>query len=106
MATIFTTTNILVNDALHRKGWQIFSLWDYFRIGGLLTIAGIAFMVFVGRKLLPDHPVEPVTPWRRLPAELARLYHVPETLFEARILAGSPWIPRLWRRANSDSASI
>jgi di/tricarboxylate transporter len=90
MATLFTTTNILVNDALHRKGLHSFTLWDYFRIGSLLTIAGILFMVIIGRKLLPDHPVEKATPWRRLPAELAQLYHVPETLFEARILAGSP----------------
>jgi di/tricarboxylate transporter len=90
MATLFTTTNILVNDALHRKGLNNFTLWDYFRIGSPLTIAGIVFMVFIGRRLLPDHPAGEATPWRRLPTELARLYQVPESLFEARILAGSP----------------
>jgi len=90
MATLFTTTNILVNDALRQRGLQGFSLWDYFRIGSIITIAGIAFMVLIGRKLLPEHPAEPATPWRRVPADLARLYHLPEALFEARILAGSP----------------
>jgi di/tricarboxylate transporter len=85
MATLFTTTNILVNDAL-----ASFTLWDFFRIGSLLTIAGVAFMVVIGRKLLPDYVNKETTPSRRLPADLARLYQVPELLFEARILAGSP----------------
>ncbi len=90
MATLFTTTNILVNDALRQKGLHSFTLWDFFRVGGVLTVAGIGFMVFIGRRLLPDHPSEKLTPWRRVPADLAKLYHVPESLFEARILAGSP----------------
>jgi len=90
MATLFTTTNILVNDALHQKGLSSFTLWDFFRLGSLITIAGIAFMVLVGRKLLPNYPNEDMTPMRRLPADLAKLYQVPELLFEARILAGSP----------------
>jgi di/tricarboxylate transporter len=90
MATVFTTTNILVNDALHQKGLHGFTLWDFFRLGSLLTIAGIAFMAFIGRRMLPEHPEERMTPWRRLPADLAKLYHMPEALFEARVLAGSP----------------
>ncbi len=90
MATLFTTTNILINDALHQRGLASFTLWDFFRIGSLVTVAGIAFMVLIGRKLLPDHPGEQMTPWRRVPADLAKLYQLPEALFEARILAGSP----------------
>ncbi len=90
MATLFTTTNILINDALHQTGLRSFSMWDYFRIGSLITIAGIAFMVLVGRKLLPSYRPERMLPWRRVPSDLAKLYHVPETLFEVRILAGSP----------------
>jgi di/tricarboxylate transporter len=90
MATLFTTTNILINDALHQRGLNSFTLWDFFRIGSLLTLAGIVFMVAIGRKLLPDIPGEKLTPWRRVPADLAKLYHMPDALFEARILAGSP----------------
>ncbi len=89
MATLFTTTNILINDALHQKGLTTFSLWDFFRIGSLLTVAGIAFMVLIGRRLLPDHSLKKIAPWRRVPADLAKLYQLPEALFEARILAGS-----------------
>ncbi len=89
MATLFTTTNILVNDALHQRGLHSFTMWDFFRIGSPLTIAGIAFMVLIGRRLLPENVGEQMTPWRRVPADLAKLYHLPEALFEARILAGS-----------------
>jgi Na+/H+ antiporter NhaD/arsenite permease-like protein len=49
MATLFTAANILVNDALHQKGLSSFTLWDFFRLGSLITIAGIAFMVLAGR---------------------------------------------------------
>ncbi len=90
MATLFTTTNILINDALHQNGLRSFSMWDYFRIGSLVTIAGTGFMVLVGRRFLPVHRPERLLPWRRVPADLAKLYDVPQTLFEARILAGSP----------------
>lgn len=89
MATLFTTTNILVNDSLHSRGLHGFTLWDYFRLGSLITIAGIAYMVFVGRKILPENECEKMTPWKRVPADLANLYRVPEALFQARILAGS-----------------
>ncbi len=90
MATLFTTTNILVNDELVQKGLTGFTLWDFFRIGSLITVAGIVFMMLVGRRLLPDYPNKEMTPVRRLPADLARIYEVPEQLFEARLLAGSP----------------
>ena len=90
MATLFTTVNLLANSALRQKGLEPFSLWEFFRIGSILTIAGIAFMATLGRKFLPDYPPKEITPVRRLPEDLAKLYHLPERVMEARILAGSP----------------
>jgi di/tricarboxylate transporter len=90
MATLFTTINILVNDSLRTKGLDPFSLWDFFKVGGILTLAGIGCMLTAGRKLLPNYPMKATGAVRRMPAELARLYHLPDHLFEARILAGSP----------------
>jgi solute carrier family 13 (sodium-dependent dicarboxylate transporter), member 2/3/5 len=58
MATLFTTMNLLANDALRRNGLAPFSFWDYFRIGSILSIVGIAFMAILGRKLLPNYEVE------------------------------------------------
>jgi len=90
MATLFTTTNILINDALRARGIAPFTLWDFFKIGSILTFLGIAFMVTLGRRMLPNYPISEMIPVRRLSADLAKIYHVPEQLFEARILAGSP----------------
>lgn len=90
MATLFTTVNLLVNEALRQKGFAPFSLWDFFRLGSVLTIAGIAFMATLGRKFLPDYRAKDISVVRRLPEDLARLYRLPERLLMARVLAGSP----------------
>jgi di/tricarboxylate transporter len=90
MATIFTTVNILINNSLQQKGFVPFSIWDFLRIGSILTLTGIIFMATLGRKILPDYPIDSLFPSRRLPADLAKLYQLSEQIFEARILAGSP----------------
>jgi di/tricarboxylate transporter len=90
MATLFTTVNILVNNSLLRKGYHPFSMWNFFCIGSILTVAGIIFMATLGRKLLPNYPIDSLFPARRLPADLAKIYQLSEHIFEARILEGSP----------------
>ena len=89
MATLFTTMNLLANDALRQAGLTPFSLFDFFRIGSIMSVAGIVFMGVLGRKILPNHPVkETLKTWRN-PEELARVYRLPDLVFEARILQGS-----------------
>ena len=90
MATIFTTINLLANDALRQAGLIPFSLFDFFRIGSLMSIAGIVFMVMLGRKILPNYPGQETLKAYRNPEELARIYRLPDLVFEARILQGSP----------------
>lgn len=90
MATLFTTVNLLVNNALRQKGIAPFSLWDFFRIGSILTVAGIVFMATLGRKLLPNYHPKDISPGGRSPEDLAKLYRLPEQVVEARILVGSP----------------
>jgi solute carrier family 13 (sodium-dependent dicarboxylate transporter), member 2/3/5 len=81
MATLFTTMNLLANDALRHHGLVAFSFWDFFRIGSILSVAGIAFMATLGRKLLPKHSVD----------EKAKLLETPGTS-GATIRAGkAPW---------------
>jgi solute carrier family 13 (sodium-dependent dicarboxylate transporter), member 2/3/5 len=58
MATLFTTMNLLANNALRQHGLIPFSFWDFFRIGSILSVAGIAFMALLGRKLLPDRTAD------------------------------------------------
>jgi len=54
MATLLTTTNIIVSGLLRDAKLPGFTLIDFAPIGLPLVFAGILFMVFSGRKLLPD----------------------------------------------------
>lgn len=50
---IGTPPNILVSEALRQAGLQPFQMFDYTPVGVIVMTAGIAFMVLVGRRLLP-----------------------------------------------------
>jgi di/tricarboxylate transporter len=90
MATLFTTVNLLANEALRQRGLVPFSLWDYFRIGSILLISGIVFMSAFGRKFLPNHPVKEKGWSNRFVGDLINLYRLPDLIFEAHIPPGSP----------------
>jgi di/tricarboxylate transporter len=90
MATLFTTVNLLANDALRQKGLIPFSLWDYFRIGSILLISGIVYMSVFGRKFLPNHPVKEKAGSNSFAGDLINLYRLTDIIFEAYIPVGSP----------------
>ncbi len=50
---IGTPANILVNDAIQAIGLPPFRLFDFTPVGLLLMLAGIVYMVLIGRHLLP-----------------------------------------------------
>lgn len=63
---IGTPPNILVSDALGEAGLRPFGLFDYSPVGGAVLVTGIAFMLLVGRRLLPDRdPARERPPARR-----------------------------------------
>ncbi|HEX7061493.1 MAG TPA: SLC13 family permease [Woeseiaceae bacterium] len=52
--TLFGTShNLLVSEALERSGNEPFSVFDFIPVGGGIVLTGVAFMVLVGRFLLP-----------------------------------------------------
>lgn len=53
MATYFTTANIVMSDLVVQRGGRPLTMLDFVPTGGLITIAGIAYMLLLGRKLLP-----------------------------------------------------
>jgi di/tricarboxylate transporter len=53
MATLLTTSNIIVSTALKEAGHPSFGLLDFLPVGGPVVIVGIIYMVTIGKKLLP-----------------------------------------------------
>ncbi len=96
---IGTPPNILISEALRDAGLQAFRMFDYTPVGLAVLLAGTAFMVLVGRHLLPDRDiVKELSQKGRDIKDLYRLkermsfLHVPEdsvldgkTLDEARL---------------------
>ncbi len=90
MATLFTTTNLVVSGILRDQGLEGFGVLDFLPVGGPMTIAGLAYMVLWGRRLLPRTPAMADT--EVLPSgegELEEVYRLGERLFRARVTAGS-----------------
>lgn len=78
---IGTPPNILASDALREFGLEPFSLFDFAPVGLVITLTGIAFMVLVGRHLLPNrHPVAALSGRDDEPADAQQLYDLEERL--------------------------
>jgi di/tricarboxylate transporter len=92
MATLLTTSNIVVSSLLKDQGLAGFGLLDFAPVGLPLVAAGIAFMALWGRHLLPARsPAERLQAIQRAEGEedLVQTYRLSERLFRARIPAGS-----------------
>jgi di/tricarboxylate transporter len=90
MATLLTTTNIIVSGLLRDHGLRGYRLLDFAPLGLPLIVAGVGYMALWGRHLLPARP--PAGRLEPLPQEqpdLVGLYRLSERLFRARVPAGS-----------------
>jgi di/tricarboxylate transporter len=55
---IGTPPNILISEALRQYGLEPFHMFDYTPTGVVVMLAGVAFMVLVGRHLLPSRNIK------------------------------------------------
>ncbi len=84
---IGTPPNILVSEALRQYGLEPFHMFDYTPTGIVVMLAGIAFMVLVGRHLLPSRDIKALSEnARAAPGEFFGLH---ERLFVVRLPADS-----------------
>jgi di/tricarboxylate transporter len=88
MATLLTTTNIIVSGLLRDANLSGFSLIEFAPIGLPLTLAGIFFMVFWGRKLLPDQSPAQRHEDEAESDDLLDTYKLSERLVRARVCKG------------------
>ncbi len=84
---IGTPPNILVSNALGEAGLKAFGLFDFTPIGGVILLAGTAFMVFAGRLLLPRRDVASVA--GRSAEALPGQYQLQERTFTLTLPAGN-----------------
>ncbi len=89
MATLFTTANILVSAALVDQGYKPYGVLDFLPIGAPMALAGILFMVFVGRRLLPERGLGGQEEPRRAGGDLSEAYGMREAVCAAYVRPGS-----------------
>lgn len=77
---IGTPPNILASDALAENGYPAFGLFDYTPAGIGIMAAGIAFMIFLGRHLLPKKKVRTETKKKRRP-DFRKSYDLEKRIF-------------------------
>ncbi|HLT24857.1 MAG TPA: SLC13 family permease, partial [Ignavibacteria bacterium] len=54
LTQIGTPPNLIVSDLLLQNGIKPFNLFDFFPIGAIVTVIGILYMAFIGKKILPE----------------------------------------------------
>lgn len=97
MATLFTTTNIVMSGLLREHELAGFGVLDFTPLGIPVALAGILYMAFIGRRFLPaQSPTEQLAalpPLRDQGHEnghdLTDVYRLDERLFRARVPQGS-----------------
>jgi di/tricarboxylate transporter len=85
---IGTPPNLLASEALSERGLPPLGVLDFTAPGGLLLLAGIAFVALVGGRTLPRH--DPRGQARGRNEDLARAFDLHERIFTVRIPARSP----------------
>lgn len=89
---IGTPPNIIVSDLLRQQGQEPFQFFSYTPLGIILVIAGVIFMLTIGKRLLPDHKPRQQMQQMETPKELFTLYKLPDNLFRLRVRSVSPLI--------------
>jgi len=90
MTLIGTPANILAAGALEEQGLKPFEFFDFAPVGAAVVVAGIAYMSFVGRRILPERNAA-----REMAGDeedLDQAYSLDAGLFAVDIPAGSPLV--------------
>ena len=91
MATLLTTSNIIVSGALKDAGFKPFGLLDYFPVGAPVAAIGIIYLFTIGRKLLPKRKMGDSDAHSGILSErLKELYQLESNLTHLRVQKDSP----------------
>jgi di/tricarboxylate transporter len=86
-ATLFTTSNIVLNSLLHDNGLEGFSIADFLPVGIPIIVFGVLYIALIGRKQLPgDSPIErTMAPDAAAKGDLIEAYNLGSKFFRARV---------------------
>jgi di/tricarboxylate transporter len=90
MATLLTTSNIIVSGALKDAGYLPFGLLDFLSVGIPVVVAGSIYMLVLGRRWLPQR-LSGLEEMRvpHLGANLAKMYDLEKNICYILVLPGS-----------------
>ena len=95
MATLLTTANIIVSNALRDAGYAGFNLLSFAPVGIPISLVGMAFVLLIGRRLLPNTGLaQQLTQAKTKTLNLATSYELQERLNQIRIPASSAFAGR------------
>lgn len=86
---IGTPPNLIVNDLVRDEGLAPFRFFDFTPIGIALFAIGALYMLFIGRRLLPDHQPKQELQRVETPEELVKIYKLPDNIFHLRVRRSS-----------------
>ena len=92
LTLIGTPPNLIVSHVLTEGGFPSFGLLDITPIGVIGVLTATLFMATIGRRLLPDQPLEEKLHRARLPGQLLNLYRLPERIFTIHVPPDSPLV--------------
>ena len=95
MTMIGTPPNILASGILETYGGlEPFKFFDFLPMGIAVLTVGTLYMVFIGRRLLPEHSSS---------SELTQNYQIREYMTELQVMEGSSLIGKTVREADLDN---
>lgn len=88
---IGTSTNLAVSGAIKRYGMEPFSMFELTSVGVITALIGITYMLFVGRKWLPNIGAN---------ESLTEQYHIREYVSELIVMPNSQFVGKTLGEAN------
>jgi di/tricarboxylate transporter len=102
LTLIGTPPNILASDALRDAGLPPFRLFDFAPLGGAVLIAGVLYMVLIGRHLLPARDVSREAR-QGTNGALGETYELQDRLYGLRLPAHSILVGKTLRQSRLGS---
>jgi di/tricarboxylate transporter len=95
MATLLTTSNIIMSSSLTNAGYKSYGLLDFLPIGIPIILVGVIYMVTIGKSYLDSRPsISMQDNQIKDSLELFSIYKLDTNLFEIEIMEDSPLIKK------------